>query len=201
MPNPVRFTDDTRCFGTSFWIDSELECTFSGTLDTVYATVAISENVFARRRRNLIEDLMGRSLDQTRGRELQVSQIIPVEAIINLLFTNVTSPDSLRPATGSIEYRVQTSKGYTIEAYTEDLEVVNTKAGQLLSQYAGVSPAYFEKDAITNYTVAFSPINYEQNMKIVVVVPEQITFNETIKCIGLDGTDTKDLTIDVTMYN
>lgn len=42
MPSPTRFTDKTRCFGTSFWINEELPCTTSNFYQTVTMTIRIT---------------------------------------------------------------------------------------------------------------------------------------------------------------
>lgn len=58
-----------------------------------------------------------------------------------------------------------------------------------------MTPAFFEKNATTNYTVAFSPVNFEKNMKIVVKIPPEIqNVTGDIQCIGTDGTDKRNLT-------
>ena len=119
MPSPVRFTDDTLCYGTSYWMEGPLNCTFSGDLQTVYAEVVVGRVIIPE------ETGVGRLLEANQRRQLQ-NNIIPANAIFNLLFTSITSPTSLRPADGSIEYEVLTADGYTIEAQSTGLDVVNT---------------------------------------------------------------------------
>ena len=55
-----------------------------------------------------------------------------------------------------------------------------------------------EKGANVNYTLSFNPVNFETDMELFVRFPRQITFenpwNETVGCIGVKGTNTKNLT-------
>ena len=55
-----------------------------------------------------------------------------------------------------------------------------------------------EKGANVNYTLSFVPVNFEKDMLILVKFPSQITFldpwNETIGCVGLNGTSHANLT-------
>ena len=47
------------------------------------------------------------------------------------------------------------------------------------------------------YTLSFRPINYAQNLKIIVLVPKQIRFgSNVIKCSGVQGTDSEALKCD-----
>jgi len=54
-----------------------------------------------------------------------------------------------------------------------------------------------EKGANVNYTLSFVPTNFETDMLIRVSFPPQITFedpwNETIGCVGLNGTSAPEL--------
>jgi hypothetical protein len=57
-----------------------------------------------------------------------------------------------------------------------------------------------ERGAAANYTISFTPINYERNMRIIIYFPVEITFpsgwNETHwgkGCVGIKGTSYPEL--------
>ena len=92
LPKGVRFTDASRCYGTSFWLgNAEIPCDLSQDRQTVNFTVAIGN------RRRLQDDI-----DYHRGRLLFTS--IAANSIINFMVTEITSPDSLKPLSGQIKY-------------------------------------------------------------------------------------------------
>ena len=99
LPTGVRFTDFSRCFGTSFWLDGEIDCKLSQNRQEV--TFAI--NLTGKRR--LQEFIRGRSLLTT----------IPAGSLINFMITEITSPDSLKPVTGNIKYSIEDPNGFQIE--------------------------------------------------------------------------------------
>ena len=90
--------------------------------------------------------------------------------------TRVTSPPSLRPATGSVTYTVTTNSGAGIEAQSTGLPVGNTEPGIMQSVLAAAVPSFMEKGAPANYTIKFVPVNFESNMKILFTFPPQISF-------------------------
>ena len=51
---------------------------------------------------------------------------IPAESVILLVLTKISSPASLRPADGSIRYKVTTSDGQAIEELNEG-EIITNK--------------------------------------------------------------------------
>jgi hypothetical protein len=78
------------------------------------------------------------------------------------------------------------------------MEVLNTIPGELSQFKNGLIPDSFESDILTNYTVEVLPVNYAQNMNIIVYLPgglnetSQIKLpseEEGLKCYGLAGTD------------
>lgn len=100
MPEPVRFTDATKCYGTSFWINEELDCTFS--IDMLTATMTVKITAKSRRlEESEAENAVEKFLEPYRGRSLQFTQIEP-SSLIDLLLTNVYSSVSLKPTEGSI---------------------------------------------------------------------------------------------------
>jgi hypothetical protein len=57
-----------------------------------------------------------------------------------------------------------------------------------------VKPSDFRQSYAANYTLEFVPKNYQMNMKMVIMLPDEILFGSNqIKCYGLVGTDTPDL--------
>tara|TARA_B110000285_G_scaffold224122_1_gene280526 strand:- start:349 stop:531 length:183 start_codon:yes stop_codon:yes gene_type:complete len=59
-----------------------------------------------------------------------------------------------------------------VEAITAGISVGNTLPGAISSGTAGVAPDYWENNVLANYTLAFSPNNFEQNLQIWITVPE-----------------------------
>ena len=56
-------------------------------------------------------------------------------------------------------------------------------------------PQDFRPSYANNYTLTLKPINYEQNMRIVITIPKEISLaSNSIACIGLAGTDVQSLT-------
>lgn len=157
IPSPVRFTDSSECWGVSYWMSGNLTCTKSGDRQTVYVTAKAN----SRRQLSLFEE--ANSAYTNHIRKLAVSKI-PAGNKIDITFTNITSPDSLRPVNGSVVYSLTTAEGYTIETFSDDLNIKNEFLGSIDVTTAGVSPDYFERNKTANYTFSFSPLNYEQNM-------------------------------------
>ena len=84
------------------------------------------------------------------------------------------------------------------EELNTGLEIINLTPGELSQYKNGLIPKSFESDVLTNYTIEVLPVNYEQNMNIILHLPEGK--NETakiklpieeqgVKCFGLAGTD------------
>jgi hypothetical protein len=86
--------------------------------------------------------------------------------------TEISSPPSLRPAVGSISYKIRTNSGSGVEEQTEGLSVGNTQPGVMKSELASAVPNFMEKGAPANYTIKFVPINFEANMKILFTFPK-----------------------------
>ena len=152
MPTPLRFTADTKCIGTDYWINGDLGCTFSTDMKTATMTIKVS----AGSRRVLAESFL-----QNTRRSLRE---IPGGNLIALNITNIVSPFSLKPSSGSIAFKALTASGALIEEQTTGFVITNSKAGALNVSQSELVPSYFEKDAFANYTLTFVPINYEINM-------------------------------------
>jgi hypothetical protein len=58
-----------------------------------------------------------------------------------------------------------------METLTSGLTVTNTVPGLLNIFTTGVLPKSFSYGVWTNYSLSFVPLNYEQNMKILIAVP------------------------------
>lgn len=99
-----------------------------------------------------------------------------------MTLTKVTSPPSLRPADGPVRYKVisgnDRSRGQDIEAQYVGPTVVNKIAGVIQTNSADATPSYFEKGAPANYTISFVPVNFERNMRIIILFPKQIKFSD-----------------------
>ena len=98
MPAPVQFTTATKAFGTSYWLDGELETKLSDNLRTIDIVVVLSAN---RRRQLALEQSRASnvtaeeeygSLTSPAGRRSLQARNIPSGAIINIRITNVTNP-------------------------------------------------------------------------------------------------------------
>jgi hypothetical protein len=59
-----------------------------------------------------------------------------------------------------------------VEAITTGISVGNTLPGVISSDTAGITPDYWENNVLANYTLAFSPNNFEQNLQIWITIPE-----------------------------
>lgn len=159
IPSPVRFTDSSECWGVSYWMSGNLTCTKSGDRQTVYVTAKAQ----GRRQLSVFEEANVAFADHIRKLASKKANI-PAGNKIDITFTNITSPYSLRPVNGSVVYSLTTAEGYTIETYSNDLKIKNEFLGNIDVSTAGVSPDYFERNKTANYTFSFSPVNYEQNM-------------------------------------
>lgn len=77
------------------------------------------------------------------------------------MLTEVTSPKSLRPVEGAISYSIRNSDDYMIESISEGAKVGNNETGIIDPASAGVTPDYWENNVLANYTLAFTPNNFE----------------------------------------
>lgn len=75
-----------------------------------------------------------------------------------------------------------------VEYLDEGVEIVNTLPGELNASITEVLPSYMEKSEFANYTLSFIPKNFEQNMKMYVVIPPQLALSDELTCLGLVGT-------------
>ena len=89
--------------------------------------------------------------------------------------TDVNNAISLRPIDTSVQFKLLTSQGYTIEAQTTGLIVTNEDPGILSFESSGVTPNYWQKDTLANYTISFTPTNFEQGMLIAIAIPTTVT--------------------------
>lgn len=72
-----------------------------------------------------------------------------------------------------------------VEQQTEDLIIVNTEPGEIEEAQVEIKPFDFRQSMATNYTLAFKPANYLQNMQIVLTLPPQIRLGSNqVKCYG-----------------
>jgi hypothetical protein len=75
------------------------------------------------------------------------------------------------------------------------LQITNNKPGLFNVSQTSFIPSDFRPSFTNNYTLTLMPINYEQNMKIVITIPKEISLaSNSIACIGLAGTDAQILT-------
>ena len=75
------------------------------------------------------------------------------------------------------------------------MTVTNTIAGELSQFKNGLLPSEFKQNFNSNYTFEVSPVNYAQNMFIVLTLPKEIFFGSSnVNCYGLAGTDTENVT-------
>jgi hypothetical protein len=105
--------------------------------------------------------------------------------------SDVKNPYSTEISTSMI-YTVKTSGGYDVEEEDTDLKVTNTLPGTLAYTTAGAVPDSFTKGEQTSYTVTFAPLNYEQGMKLVITIPEELSLPDdltTASCVGVGGMD------------
>lgn len=131
LPKGIRFTDASRCYGTSFWLEGEIPCKLSQDRQTVTFNVTLSA------RRMLWDDI-----EYHRGRLLYTE--IPAISIINFMVTEITSPDSLKPVSGEIGYYITDSQGFMVEKLTKTITVQNTELGLFNTTFSGITPDYWD---------------------------------------------------------
>lgn len=79
--------------------------------------------------------------------------------------------------------------------FSPSLQITNNKPGVFNVSQTSFMPQDFRPSYANNYTLTLKPINYEQNMRIVVTLPKEISLaSNSIACIGLAGTDVQSLT-------
>lgn len=178
IPVPLRFGVNSKMIGVGYWIDGEMEASFSFDQRNITGVVQVAN------RRNLEDS----------GRNLRDDDVkyIPAGELIQIMITEVYPSSSLRPATESVYYESRTANGTLIEQLTEEdeylVEIVNTEAGLLNSSIVEVLPSYMEKNEFANYTFSFIPKNFEQGMLMYLQVPPELTLSDEVTCVGLVGT-------------
>ena len=122
---------------------------------------------------------------------------------MSVTLSNVTVPGNTRPSTGTVEFQLKTGNGSSLEYLSTSLSFRNTEAGRIDPATAGVQPNYWEKGKLANYTFRFVPVNFEQNMKIVIGLDRRVTIpdNWNRTCRGIRGTDKSELACEVDWYN
>ena len=98
-----------------------------------------------------------------------------------ITLTEISSPVSMRPTSGTVKYAVETAEGNAVESMTTDLTFQNTEWGERDRNLIEISPSYWEKGKPANYSFIIAPNNYEQNMKIYILLPQQIRVPEKWK--------------------
>ena len=108
--------------------------------------------------------------------------------------TNMKNYHSFKPAEKSIEYYVYSSTGNLFEEYVDGIFLQNDTPGQLDALQNGILPGDFRTDFEANYTLTVNLNNFEKNMRIIMSLPEQISFgDEDPECTGLSGTSNAEL--------
>ena len=73
---------------------------------------------------------------------------------------------------------------------TSNLNVTMKTPGTLNPITSSILPNDFRQSYAANYTLTFSPLNFQQNMKVVVTLPPEILFGSNkVLCYGAAGTD------------
>lgn len=90
--------------------------------------------------------------------------------VFTFQLTNIKNPHSTQPTSNSVVYSIYT-QGELIEQKSTELIIENTEPGLLDALRSSVVPSEFKQNLATNYTITFQPINYQQNMRIVVRLP------------------------------
>jgi len=168
FPEPIRFTitDRPKCLGASNNLASELPCTVKG-LSTMEITLKLQSS-----------------------EEKEGPLRIESGQVLMMRITGMVNPPSFKP-TESIRYSVKSRDFDVLEFQHQRNGLQNTKPGALSSKNNGIVPDTFKQGAAAKYTLELRPINYEQNMKIYVTLPPQVTFaTKKVNCAGLSGTDT-----------
>ena len=128
------------------------------------------------------------------GRNLASTNRIEPSEEFKFRITNIKNPPSFEPTGDSIIYSVYTSEGILVEELSAGYQITNTEPGPLSHYKNGLLPDDFRASFETNYTLELYLANYKQNLDIVLTLPPEISFaTDTIKCYGLQGTDSEDL--------
>lgn len=108
------------------------------------------------------------------------------------MITDIKNPYSEEPTLDAINYSVYTEKMFEIEktSFAHFLRVNNTIPGDFDVNKTSIVPNDFRLNEEANYTLSFSPVNYEQNMDIVLTIPKEVEFtSQPLRCEGIAGTD------------
>lgn len=110
------------------------------------------------------------------------------------MLTEVLNAESTEPSLTSLKYYCY-SNGNLIEQLTSGVILQTTSAGTLDTASSSIVPDDFRQSKHSNYTLSFKPVNYRQNMKLLLKVPVDIRMPlNQIKCFGVQGTDVTNLT-------
>jgi len=139
----------------------------------------------------------GRKLEGHHGRELASKDYIDENSVLIFKLTNILNANSFRPTDSSLEYKLYDSSGHLVEQKTSGMEIQNTVSSSIDANETGIYLNYWESGAPANYTFSFQPINFEKNMIIKVKVPSEITIPDDFECIGLAGTNLRNLTCSI----
>eukprot|EP00347_Sterkiella_histriomuscorum_P004371 403360712 len=172
-PTPIIFSSLSTCTGIQA-LASSLTCTVSSDKSTVDIKVAISK------------------------RNLQTS--ITSGTVIIVQVSNISNPQTSRQTASGFQYYATTASGYTIESLTTGGPTIkNTLPGSISPLLASVIPSNYIQSSVATYTFQFVPTGFEQNMKIKVSIPKEVTINGTsVVCRGIYGTDNRNLTYSIT---
>lgn len=172
MPYPIFFSENSECFGRSTNLRNVQDCEVS---------VDLSKIVI-----NLLLPVAYRRLQGS-------TETIRPDESYAIRITEVKNSPSYEPSIDSIHYSVYT-QGALIEQKTSDLHITNSQSGEFSLDSVAVIPDDFRQSFATNYTLEFTPTNYQQNMKLMIGLPSEVLFGSNrIKCYGLIGTDKQDL--------
>jgi hypothetical protein len=146
LPRPLHFNDNTTCSGADGkWAAGPLKCTISADKLTVDIMMSINGRYHDRRNLQEIDSV------QQRGRRLYYSQI-PAEAKIIITLTNIANDISRRPTPLTFYYALMTAESSLLEVETLDLQFQNDFVTLMDPAKAGVTPNYWEKGRLANYT-------------------------------------------------
>lgn len=173
---------------------SDLPCKVSNNLSQINLTIKLPLGWQRRLSENYHEELNDDDdlFDLDNGRLLQSVGTIVSGETVEFRVTSIKNPFSFMPTDDTLQYTVYTDNGFMIEHtdFSYDLKINNTVEGEFDPNKTAAMPSDFRQNVRANYTLTFSPLNYQQNMKIVVTLPNEINFtNETLICEGMAGTD------------
>ena len=129
-------------------------------------------------------------------RRLQAGSTLVIQPgqSFSVSISKIKNSGSMEPSSNSVEYFAY-ADGNIIEQQTMGLVLQNKEPGYLVRSSSTIMPDDFQQSFMTNYTLQFSPVNFQRGMSVKLTLPQEISFSQSlVLCYGLEGTDREVLT-------